>query len=78
MPAGEFDALRVERRIYFTHVDLRRSQSVRTEYLWYAPAVNRWVRREWTGQYIGWPVRRGVAREDWVVHLLAEYAPARG
>ena len=79
VPAGEFDALRIERRIHFVHADPRRSQSVRTEQLWYAPAVNRWVRREWTGQYIGWPIRRGgPSREDWVVHLLAEYAPARG
>lgn len=79
MPAGQFDALRIDRRIWFTHADTRRSQSMRTEQLWYAPAVHRWVRREWTGQYLGWPIRRGgPAREDWIVHELQAYSPAAG
>lgn len=76
VPAGEFDALRIERRIFFTHADARRSQSVRIERLWYAPPVNRWVRREWTGEHRGWPIRRGPpAREDWIIQLLLAYAP---
>ncbi|MGB7300742.1 MAG: hypothetical protein WBD34_15590 [Burkholderiaceae bacterium] len=51
VPAGEFDALRIERRIGFEHDDIFRWDSRRIETLWYAPTVNRWVMREWTGEY---------------------------
>ena len=73
VPAGEFDALRVERRIWFTHTDHNRFDSVRRDVLWYAPAVERWVRREWTGWY-RWPDTRFAPpmREAWVVQELIE------
>lgn len=77
VPAGEFDALRVQRRMWFTHVDHMRIDSFRNDVLWYAPAANRWVRREWTGTY-RWPGMRWGAplREDWVVQELLDYVPS--
>lgn len=76
VPAGEFDALRIERRIAFDHSDRWRLYSQRWETLWYAPAVNRWVRREWQGTYQWQGDRRSRLREDWVVYELIDYAPA--
>jgi hypothetical protein len=77
-PAGEFDALRVERRIAFVHSDPFRDRPTREDTLWYAPAVNRWVLREWTGRYWGrsWPPP--LLREDWVGLRLVGYSPADG
>lgn len=74
VPAGEFDALRIERYIRLDHPDPRRLYPVRRDRLWYAPAVNRWVRREWTGEYRGPGARRGAPmREDWVAWELLEH-----
>jgi hypothetical protein len=78
VPAGEFDALRIEREIAFVHSNGFRKASRRSETLWYAPAVNRWVKREWNGVYF-WAVEaRPPLREDWVIVNLLEYAPAGG
>ena len=52
VPAGTFDALRIERLIRFEHHDLFRRGSRRMDTLWYAPQVNRWVMREWSGIYL--------------------------
>lgn len=52
VPAGQFDALRVDRHIDFEHHDLFRRGSRRVDTLWYSPAANRWVMREWTGYYL--------------------------
>ncbi len=79
VPAGRFEALRVERQIAFTHSDLWRVQSERHETLWYAPAVNRWVQREWTGSYRRYSLPRyGGLREDGIRLRLLESAPAAG
>ncbi|MFZ9676795.1 MAG: hypothetical protein ACO3BH_00420 [Quisquiliibacterium sp.] len=77
VPAGDFTALRVLRRIAYDHPDVFRLSNERTETLWYAPQVNRWVRREWTGSY-RWPGMRmhATLRDDWVEHKLLEYRPA--
>lgn len=77
VPAGEFTALRVQRQIAYEHPDAFRLSNARTETLWYAPQVNRWVRREWTGTYL-WPGMRTFSplRDDWVEHKLLEYRPA--
>lgn len=74
VPAGDFVALRVLRRIAFEHPDPFRERSSRQETLWYAPEVNRWVQREWTGTYF-WPGMRLDAplREQWVLRQLLEY-----
>lgn len=77
VPAGEFDCLRIVRRIWFTHFDFFRLNSERIDTLWYAPRVNRWVQREWTGQYTIPGGRRGTrGREDWVRWQLREHIAA--
>jgi hypothetical protein len=74
VPAGEFSALRVERRIWFAHPDHFRIYSSRFDTLWYAPEVGRWVKREWTGYYnLRYSPRRGYFREDWVRWELREF-----
>lgn len=74
VPAGEFAALRVERRIWFNHPDHFRNFSRRVDTLWYAPEVGRWVKREWTGYYnLRYSPRRGGFREDWVRWELREF-----
>ncbi|MGH6692454.1 MAG: hypothetical protein ACREF4_17440, partial [Gammaproteobacteria bacterium] len=52
VPAGEFDALRVKRTVYFDYYDYTtRGRSEFIEYEWYAPAVKQAVRREAYGVY---------------------------
>ncbi len=74
VPAGDFVALRVERMIDFRHWDGWREWPQRFDTVWYAPEVNRWVQREWTGQY-RWPGGRRpvVAYEDRVRWRLLDY-----
>ena len=77
VPAGEFVALRVERRIWFLHPDIFRDRSHRVDTLWYAPEVGRWVKREWTGFHTSrYSPLRGVTREDWVRWELREFRVA--
>jgi len=52
VPAGRFEALVVERQIAFEHPDRFRTDSRRAELLWWAPAVNRWVRRDCRETYL--------------------------
>jgi hypothetical protein len=68
VPAGAFDALRIERVIHFQHPDVFRFSPDRSDVLWYSPQVGRWVARQWTGTYMpGSPSgRAGRAREEWV------------
>jgi|GEM_PF-2545392 len=51
VPAGTYDTVRIDRQISFESPDLFRRGSRRVDTIWYAPVVNRWVRREWTGYY---------------------------
>ncbi len=81
-PAGNFDAVKVQRTIWFDYPDVFRFNSSRIDSVWYAPEVNRWVQREWTGDYqhensLG---KHGGTRrrEDWVRWELVSYAPAAG
>lgn len=75
VPAGRFDALRIERRIGFQHREAWRANSQRLDTLWYAPAVNRWVRRTWSGTYRTGP-NSGVLTEDSVEWRLLSYVTA--
>jgi len=79
VPAGAFDALRIERMIGFQHPDPFRYDPWRTETVWYVPQVGRWVLREWTGHFMpGGPTPlAGRAREDWVQWQLVAWEPAR-
>jgi hypothetical protein len=52
VPAGQFECARIEKIINFRHHDSFRHESVRYEALWYAPKVNRWVRRDWSGTFM--------------------------
>jgi hypothetical protein len=74
--AGEFDCLVIERQIAFEHSDVFRMFCSRREQLWYAPRVNRWTRRQWTGRYATAGGRYTWSREDFVVWTLLDYVPA--
>ena len=78
VPAGTFDALRIERLVDFRHPDFFRYLPERIDVLWYAPEVGRWVQREWTGTYMpGTPVIRNArAREDHVRWALTGWERA--
>lgn len=76
VPAGEFDALRVVRQINFEPTDPMRADGRRTDTAWYAPTVNRWVRREWTGSQAWSGLRRMRSPEDYVGWQLLDYTPA--
>jgi hypothetical protein len=53
VPAGEFDAVKVRRRVYLQYFRLGdRGQSVIDETDWFAPALGQVVRRETTSQYL--------------------------
>ncbi len=78
VPAGVFAALRVERTSWFAHPDSFRFDSSRRDTIWYSPEVNRWVRREWTGEYRSPGSRRIPSREDWVRWDLLAYKKAGG
>lgn len=75
VPAGEFDCLVIRRRIWFRHPDVFRTRSERTETLWYAPAVNRWARRDWTGEYRSGSLRT-IDREPSISWRLTGYTPS--
>jgi len=81
-PAGNFNALNVRRTIWFDYPDVFRFNSSRVDSIWYAPEVNRWVRREWTGDYMHenslGKLGGARRREDWVRWELVSYAPAAG
>ncbi len=51
VPAGQFNALRFTNMINFTSSDMMRTVSSRTETIWFAPEVGRWVARESSGSY---------------------------
>lgn len=53
VPAGEFDALKVDRRVFFDYWEYAvRGRSVIHEIEWYVPAVKQSVRREASSRYL--------------------------
>jgi hypothetical protein len=54
----------------------------RSDVIWYSPQVNRWVKREWSGDYVSSGLTGAPAgvrgREDWVLWQLVECRPAAG
>jgi hypothetical protein len=55
VPAGEFDAIRVRRIVYFDYFEMMvRGQAQTIEHEWYAPAVKQIVRRETSGMYLSY------------------------
>lgn len=74
VPAGEFDAVHVRRIVRFEHPSFFRTDSVRTEHLWYSPQVKHWVKREWRGTYRQTlRTRQPEFREDWIVWELTRF-----
>jgi hypothetical protein len=82
VPAGRYECLRISRFVAFTHPDTFRASSTRSETLWYAPAVGRWVQREWRGEYVslgqgdGNPAEGLTAPEEWQMLQLTAWLPA--
>ena len=78
-PAGRFDTLLIQRSIRFDSPDPFRYDCDRQETRWYAPAVNGFVRRIWTGSYLEDASidMRGRRREDWIIQELIDYRPGR-
>lgn len=55
VPAGEFDALKIERIVYIEYWEYTvRGRSEIREYEWYAPAAKQAVRREASSQYLSY------------------------
>ena len=55
VPAGEFDALRVQRHVFLDYFQQNvRGQSVIEESEWFAPALNHVVRRETNSRYLSY------------------------
>ena len=51
VPAGTFDALRIEKFIRIQHQNEGRNDMVRRDTVWLAPETGRWVAREIKGEY---------------------------
>lgn len=78
VPAGHFTALRIERQITFeSPLSWQRLDCVRRDVIWYAPEVNRWVRRWTEGSWRLPGFTRPQVREDKIDWQLLEYTPAR-
>ena len=82
VPAGEFDALKVERQVFAGNMNARLSQEEITETDWYVPALRRWARTEGHSQHFDnsrgggdgggeYPLRM---RGDWLIAELVRYS----
>ena len=80
VPAGTFDTIKVRRYVYAGDWDGFRQPTNITETDWYAPALGRPVRREYTSQYIDLGRSRGKGSQwthgDWTVQELVSVAAA--
>ena len=55
VPAGEFDAMKVHRRVFLDYWRQNvRGQSIIEEYEWYAPSLRKVAKRETTSRYLSW------------------------
>lgn len=79
-PAGEFVALRVERRMNLGDYDYDWSDTQVVETYWYAPAVKRWVRLEHGYERVELLVSPRARRflTDRIVWQLKEFRPGTG
>jgi hypothetical protein len=82
VPAGEFDAIRVQRDLYYQDAEWWRSGVSQRLTDWYAPSVNLVVMRREDSQYVDY-TRGGdrgggsIIYGDYLKHELVERAPAR-
>ena len=72
-PAGEFDALKITRSMSLGDGDGNWRETTRMETLWYAPAVNGWVRLERRDSQREIAGRNARTRDDWRVWELREH-----
>ena len=72
-PAGEFDALRIVRMMDLGNGDGNWRDTIRIETLWYAPAVNGWVRLERRDSQQEIAGRTPRLRNDWRIWELREH-----
>lgn len=84
VPAGEFDALRIQRQVFAGNSDARRTQEVIDETDWYVPALRRAARTQASSEHFDnsrggngngggeYPLR---IRGDWLVAELVRYSP---
>jgi hypothetical protein len=79
VPAGEFDALRINRQVYLDDEEFWRTGTVVDETDWYVPAIGRYVKHEDSSQYFEKSARRGggLRRGDWTIVELQAFQPAR-
>lgn len=74
VPAGTYDALKIKYTGNYNVTEAGRSWSGgRIETLWYAPAVNRHVKTEWTHNWSG----SGFKGSETEVNELVSYTPAK-
>ena len=82
VPAGEFDALRIERRLYAGNMEGYRTQEEVTETDWYVPSVGRAVRTQSSSEHFDtsrgggdgggeYPLR---IRGDWLIGELVAFS----
>jgi hypothetical protein len=78
VPAGAFDAIRVERAAYSGNVNFQRSQEYINEVDWYSPATNNIVAGSYRSRYrdINSRIDMGWRNGDWTQIELLEYRPA--
>jgi hypothetical protein len=81
VPAGSFDAVRVERFAFSGVNTYRRTQEVIRERDWYAPAVNNIVVGSYRSEYrdltLAGEDDTGWVNNDWTLVELLEYRPAQ-
>lgn len=82
VPAGEFDALRIQRQVFAGNSDARRSQETITETDWYVPRLKRAARTQASSEHFDnsqgggdgggeYPLR---IRGDWLISELVRYS----
>lgn len=72
--AGQFDTVRIDKFIRLTHSDSSRQNFTRSDTLWFAPAIGRWVARETNGEYWAYSRRPTQWREDHLRWELQDWA----
>lgn len=78
VPAGEFDALKIQRQIYLDDEEFWRWGTTVLETDWYVPAIKRFVRHEDKSEFIEKSGRfpNNLRRGDWTIVELQQYRPA--
>jgi hypothetical protein len=79
-PAGTFDTLRIDRKIYLGDWDYMRSQTYINETDWYAPSIGRVVRHEESSGYRNYASSGPRSDDNWISNdwLVYELLPANG